>query len=83
MITVKRLSSGYYFVGGDGPCNWAQPPSWPCDEATLRTHAHPGAGSAFLNKARDRAEKDYIRARAVAAVDQCGACGNPEGLESP
>ncbi len=38
MITVRKLESGYYMVEGDGPCEWAQPPSWPCDETTLLAH---------------------------------------------
>lgn len=28
-ITVTRLASGYWHIRGDGPCNWAQPATWP------------------------------------------------------
>lgn len=51
MVTVTRLESGYYHVRGDGPCNWAQPPFWPCDEKTLREYAFPEAGEAFIREA--------------------------------
>jgi hypothetical protein len=50
-IRVQRLSSGYYHVRGRGPCNWAQPPWWPCDEKTLRDHAFPGASEEFIRSA--------------------------------
>ncbi|MGH2878982.1 MAG: hypothetical protein ACRDK4_05160 [Solirubrobacteraceae bacterium] len=49
-ITVKRLESGYYQVRGRGPCNFAQPPRWPCDEETLRAHAFPEASEAFIQE---------------------------------
>jgi hypothetical protein len=45
---VQKLSSGYYRIQGIGPCNWTQPPNWPCDEATLRAHAFPEASERFL-----------------------------------
>lgn len=47
-ITVQRLPSGYFHLRGQGPCNWAQPPSWPCDEDTLREHAFPEASEDFI-----------------------------------
>lgn len=47
-IHVKRLSSGYWHIRGDGPCNWTQPPTWPCDEETIRAHACLEAGERFL-----------------------------------
>ena len=50
-ITVKRLPSGYYHIRGDGPCNWAQPPSWPCDEQMLRASAFPQASETFIEAA--------------------------------
>ena len=50
-ITVKRLhGSHYYHVRGTGPCNWAQPPCWPCDERTLRRHAFPEASEEFIRR---------------------------------
>ena len=51
MITARELSSGFWFIEGDGPCEWAQPPSWPCDEATLRAHCHPAASELFIRDA--------------------------------
>jgi hypothetical protein len=50
-ITLTRLSSGYVHVRGRGVCNWAQPPVWPCSEATLRQHAFPQASEAFIVEA--------------------------------
>ena len=51
MIDVRRLASGYYHVRGNGPCEWAQPPRWPCDEDTLRAHAFPQASEQFIRAA--------------------------------
>lgn len=48
IITVKRMESGYYHIRGRGPCNWAQPPHWPCSERVLRAHAFPEASEEFL-----------------------------------
>lgn len=50
-ITVTRLESGYVHVRGRGPCNWAQPPTWPCSEETLRKHAFPEASETFIRAA--------------------------------
>jgi hypothetical protein len=50
-ITVEQLPSGYYHVRGVGPCNWAQPPHWPCDEDTLRAHAFHEASEEFIRSA--------------------------------
>lgn len=47
-MRIDRLSSGYWRIQGDGPCEWAQPPFWPCDEATLREHAFPEASERFI-----------------------------------
>lgn len=57
LVTVKRLSSGYFHVRGFGPENWAQPPRWPCDEETLRAHASSGACEAFIQEALKAAER--------------------------
>lgn len=51
MIEAKRLSSGYWHISGIGPCNWAQPPEWPCDEKTLREHTFPWASEDFIFEA--------------------------------
>lgn len=49
-LQIDRLSSGYWRIQGDGPCNWAQPPYWPCDEKTLRDHAFPEASEDFIKE---------------------------------
>ena len=50
-ITAKRLPSGYWLVRGNGPCEWAQPPTWPCSEQVLREHAFPEASERFIRDA--------------------------------
>lgn len=72
MIKIIRLPGGWWHVRGRGPCNWAQPPEWPCSEAMLRAHAFPEAGEAFLREA--------IRAARVEARRQApdGKEGSPE-----
>jgi len=55
-ISVRRLESGYWHVRGVGPCNWAQPPQWPCDEQTLREHAHLEASEDFIREALNAAQ---------------------------
>ena len=50
-IRTTRLSSGYWHIRGVGPCNYSQPPHWPCDLDTLKAHSHPEAGEAFLRRA--------------------------------
>lgn len=50
-ITVRRLDSGYWHVRGVGPCNWAQPKTWPCSEDELRQSAFPQASEAFIRAA--------------------------------
>lgn len=47
-VTARRLESGWWHVRGTGPCEWAQPPHWPCDEATLRANAFPEASEMFI-----------------------------------
>lgn len=59
-IQITRLESGYYHIRGRGPCNFAQPPNWPCDLDTLREHAHPEASESFLRAAIAHAEQDGI-----------------------
>jgi hypothetical protein len=54
-ITVRRLESGYWHVRGVGPCNYSQPPSWPCDAEQLRKHAHPEASDEFVQAAVKKA----------------------------
>jgi len=56
-IIVKRLGSGYWHIRGFGPCNWAQPPVWPCDEKTLRQFSFQEAGEGFIRDAMKVAER--------------------------
>lgn len=57
VITAKRLDSGYWLIRGDGPCEWAQPPHWPCAEETLRRHAFPEASERFIQAALMSADR--------------------------
>lgn len=61
-MKIAQLPSGYWHIRGRGPCNWSQPPCWPCDEAALRAHAHPEAGERFLRMAM-AASRDAMAAR--------------------
>ncbi len=58
MITVTKLESGYWHIRGDGPCNWAQPPCWPCSYEVLVEHAFPEAGPLFLRKCQEIIDQD-------------------------
>jgi hypothetical protein len=49
-ITFTQLENGAWHIKGYGPCNWAQPPEWPCSEATLREHAFPEASEKFIQR---------------------------------
>lgn len=49
-MKARELSSGYWHLRGTGPCNWAQPPTWPCDEITLRAYAFAQANEAFIQE---------------------------------
>ena len=51
MITARRLGSGYWHIQGDGPCQWSQPPQWPCGESMLREYAFGQASDAFIREA--------------------------------
>lgn len=55
-LVIKQLSSGYWHIRGNGPCEWAQPPQWPCDEQTLREHAFQEASESFIRAALGAAE---------------------------
>ena len=46
--TIRRLSSGWYHIHGDGCCEWAQVPYWPASEEVIREHAFPEASETFL-----------------------------------
>ena len=57
-VEVSRLANGWWHVRGHGPCNWAQPPEWPCDETTLRRHAFPEASEPFIRAALALSESE-------------------------
>ena len=50
-ISVRQLPSGWWHIRGVGPCNWAQPPSWPCSDEELRQSAFCQAGESFIRAA--------------------------------
>lgn len=50
-IEIQRLDTGYIHIRGEGPCNWAQPPHWPCPEDILRNSAFPEASEEFIRAA--------------------------------
>lgn len=50
-LQIRKLESGYFHIRGLGPCNWAQPKHWPCDEETLRKSAFPQASEEFIREA--------------------------------
>lgn len=56
MVTAKQLPSGFWLVRGSGPCEWSQPPFWPCDERTLRDYAFPEASEGFIHEAARASE---------------------------
>jgi len=60
-IRVERLASGYVKLSGSGPCEWAQPPVWPCSEEVLRAHAFPEASEGFIRSALRSIEKEAPR----------------------
>lgn len=71
-IRVRRLESGYWHVRGAGVCDFSQPPIWPCDEQTLRAHAHPEASDEFVR-----------RAAAIARLISAGRAPSHEPIEHP
>lgn len=60
-ITAKRLPSGWWHIRGTGPCNWSQPPRYPCAEDEIRQHAHPEASEEFIRAAREAAAKEAAK----------------------
>jgi hypothetical protein len=58
IITIKKLEFGYYHIRGVGPCNWAQPPNWPCSEEILRQHVFSEACEDFIESCLDRLKKE-------------------------
>ena len=62
MIAVKRLSTGYVMLKGDGPCEWAQVPEWPCSKAVLREHTFAEASIAFRRECERMLEAEQEKA---------------------
>ena len=56
-IKISKLSTGYVHIRGQGPCNWTQPPHWPCTEQEIREHAFPEASENFLRAVVKQAEE--------------------------
>ena len=57
-MEVKRLPSGYYHIRGNGPCEWAQVPNWPCSESAIRVGAFPEASEQFIREVITLANKE-------------------------
>lgn len=49
-MRAKELGTGYWHIRGQGPCDWTQPPYWPCSEEMIREHAFCQAGEMFLEE---------------------------------
>lgn len=50
MLTVTRLSTGYWHIRGKGPCNWAQCERWPTTKEAVRAAAFPEASETFIRE---------------------------------
>lgn len=62
-LTIKQLPSGYVHLRSLGPCNWAQPPHWPCSEEVLREHAFGEACEDFIQACLQSAHRQKERPR--------------------
>lgn len=51
-LEVKQLSSGYWHIRGEGPCNFAQVAAWPCGADVLEASFFPEAGQEFRREVR-------------------------------
>ena len=51
MITINRLSSGYWHIRGTGPCEWAQTAVLPTTFEAVRAAAFPEASDKFCREA--------------------------------
>lgn len=58
-IKVKKLSSGYYHIRGEGPCNWTQPPRFPCRKEMLEEYSFPEASKSFINSVVEYMKDNY------------------------
>lgn len=57
-IKFEHLSSGYVHIRGNGPCNWAQVPFWPCSAEELELGMFPEAGETFRQEVEDARYRD-------------------------
>ena len=61
-LLAQPLTEPNWYITGVGPCNWAQPPTWPCaDEDVLSASIFPEAGFEFrcaLTQENDKLQKD-------------------------
>ncbi len=51
-LQIRQLSAGYWHIRGVGPCEWAQPPSWPCTDGELEAAFFPEASNDFRRTVR-------------------------------
>ena len=61
-MTIRKLESGYFIIRGEGPCNWAQVPIYPCSEAALRQSAFPECSEDFILSVIRQMEREYVDA---------------------
>ena len=57
ITSIDRMSSGYWHIRGRGPCNWCQPPEFPCSEEIIREHSFPEASEEFIRAVVDEANR--------------------------
>lgn len=53
MLKIRQLDSGYWHVRGDGFCDFAQPPHWPCSKETFLASCSPEASQPFKTEVLD------------------------------
>ena len=59
LLAVRQLESGYWHIRGQGPCNWAQPPLWPCPDSDVLEESFFGEAAESFRRAV-RAENDRL-----------------------
>jgi hypothetical protein len=62
-MKMDKLDSGFWYIRGDGPCEWAQPPTWPCDEKTLREHTFSEASEKFIKECLNVVSPDFFNVK--------------------
>ena len=59
IVSVRQLESGYWYVRGRGPCNWAQLLRWPTDLKSAKTASFYETGLTFITAlAREGRKRD-------------------------